>query len=841
MGLGIWSMHYIGMLAYRLPIPVAYNVPTVLLSLVAAIVASALALAIVSRPTMRNLDSIFGGAAMGIGIASMHYIGMDAMRMRAMCIYQPWGVALSVLIAIGISIIALHLAFRLRGERRSFSRAKLAGAVAMGSAIPLMHYSGMAAVTFVAAPMVGDQTFALQISSLALANIVGVTAIVLSGVIVIAAFDRHWADQVRELARRQESLDNAVDVASKRVRRIEALARVARETELLSYDERAQAILDIASAMIRPGRPTLGVLSHLDRETILVDKVSPVYGATPAAFDRVSSIIYPGSTFPLEHTMHVKLYQSGKTLAWDEIDAASVAPNAQVCDEFGVRSLIGTPVQIGARTHFVLFDFLQTNLDDPFVDEDIAFVDVVASFLANGYQRQLQADRLRYQMEHDAMTGLGNRIQFRSAVMNCVQTNDRFAIVLLNLDHFREFNVAHGHLIADELLVEVATELAAVDDRDLVVRLNGDEFSILMRGADAGDIDARLARYANLFETPFNTGDRDGTRLLTVTGSFGAALFSGEGATTEEVSRQAEVALELAKEQGGGRALIFDDEMRDALSRRWIQRSEIERALAEDEFELWYQPTFDLTTRSVAGAEALIRWRHPQRGLVMPSEFIPFAERMGMIAKITSWVFDRLVLNLTENPAIPPGVRCSMNLSARQLNDAVFAKVVHDRLDAHPALAGRITFEITESSTMLNVQSSIFALGSFRQAGIHIAIDDFGTGFSSLSYLKHLPADVIKIDQSFVRGIPSDAMDVILVDTFVWLANAFGFASLAEGIETEEQLDWLREHGCAYGQGFLVSPALPLGEFCAFAHGRGIVTGSDASGPIRPLSYGPQI
>ncbi len=284
----------------------------------------------------------------------------------------------------------------------------------------------------------------------------------------------------------------------------------------------------------------------------------------------------------------------------------------------------------------------------------------------------------------------------------------------------------------------------------------------------------------------------------------------------------------MQKSRAAGEALIFDDEMRDALSRRWMERSEIERALAEDEFELWYQPTFDLATRSVAGAEALIRWRHPQRGLVMPSEFIPFAERMGMIGKITSWVFDRLVLNLTENSAVPPGIRCSINISARQLNDAAFAGAVHDRLDAHPTLAGRITFEITESATMLDVQRSIFALGSFQRAGIHIAIDDFGTGFSSLSYLKHLPADVIKIDQSFVRGIPLDAKDVILVDTFVWLANALGFASLAEGIETEEQLSWLREHGCAYGQGFLVSPALPFGEFCAFVRGRGITVENGA-------------
>lgn len=355
------------------------------------------------------------------------------------------------------------------------------------------------------------------------------------------------------------------------------------------------------------------------------------------------------------------------------------------------------------------------------------------------------------------------------------------------------------------------------------------------------DIDARLARYAGLFETPFHTGDRDGTRLLTVTCSFGAALFPSDGATAEEVSRQAEVALEVAKEQGGARALIFDGEMRDALSHRWMERSEIERALAENEFELWYQPTFDLATRSVSGAEALIRWRHPERGLVMPGEFISFAERMGMIGKITGWVFDRLVLDLTENPSAPPGIRCSMNISARQLNDAAFASAVHDRLGAHPALAGRITFEITESATMLNVQSSIFALSSYRRAGIHIAIDDFGTGLSSLSYLKRLPADVIKIDQSFVRGILLDAKDVILVDSFVGLANALGFASLAEGIETEEQLSWLHEHGCAYGQGFLVSPALPFGEFCAFVRGRGITVRGGVQQSAKPGITSPRM
>jgi diguanylate cyclase (GGDEF)-like protein len=812
MGLGIWSMHYIGMLAFQLPVPVAYDWPIVFISLLAAVAASGVALAIVSRARLSMAMLVTGGLVMGIGIASMHYIGMEAMRLPAMCVYNPYLVALSIVIAVGISIAALRLTFRFRGEQRSFTRQKAAAAVVMGAAVSLMHYSGMAAVTFVPTAQKVDLGNTLQISSLELANVIAVTALVLAVAIVTSFLDRRFAAQVGEMSRREQELATVADESSKRRERIEALARVARDAELLSFDERARAILKIATHMIRPGRPTIGLLSHLDRGTIVVDSVETAFGSSDSTFERILTILYPGSTFVLERTLHGALREAGKTVGWDSIEPASTGESGWISEEFGIKSLIGTPVKVGSKTHFAVFEFLESMRADPLVEEDVAFVDVVAAFLASGYQRQLQAERLTYQMEHDAMTGLGNRVQLRRAMAACVMARDQLAVAVLNLDQFREINLTYGQLIGDELLVEVATSLGAVDDRDLVSRRSGDEFAILLRGASESDIDARLERYVRTFSTPFNTGDRDGTRLLSVGCSFGAACFPRDGLTIESIMLRAEVALDVAKQRGGG-VRIFDEAMEAILSRKWLDRGEIERAIANDEFVLMYQPTFDLKTREIVGAEALIRWQHPTRGLVMPGEFIQFAERNGMIRAITIWVFDRIVRDVRSTHALPEKLRCYMNLPAQQLDDAEFSAMVEARLGSDAGLARHLGFEITESGVMLNVRSSIATLELFRRLGVNIAIDDFGTGFSSLSYLKHLPADVLKIDQSFVRGIPLDFGDTTLADTFIWLGNAFDFITHAEGIESEAQAAWLTEHGCRFGQGYLVSRAVPFEKF----------------------------
>jgi diguanylate cyclase (GGDEF)-like protein len=828
LGLGIWAMHYIAMLALTLPVAVSYDWPTVLASLAAAVGASAMALAIVSRPRMGIAQIAAGGVAMGLGIASMHYLGMQAMRMPAVCVYDPWLVACSIVIAVGVSIVALLLTHHFRAEQRSFTRAKLAGAAVMGAAIPLMHYSGMAAVRFVAARMDGDLSRSFTISSLALANIVGITVIVLALAIFTSFVDRRFSVHVAELTSGKKSLAASEGQSSKRAVRIAALSRVARETEQLSFEERAKAILEIATATMRPGRPTVGCLTHLDRGTIVIDDVTTMYGLAGDTFDRILTLIYPGNAFPVDQTMHDMLYHAGKTVGWECIDSRELDGRSAICDDFGIRSLIGTPVQIGSKTHFVVFEFLEDNLGDPFVEDDIAFVDVVGAFLANGFQRQLQSERLKYQMEHDALTGLANRIQLRAATHACIRIAEPFALAILNLDHFREVNVTFGNLIADELLVEVATSLAEVDGRDLVARRNGDEFAILLRGATAFDIDQRLRRYIDEFATPFGTGDRDGKRLLSVGCAIGAALFPRDGFSGEAIAGHAQLALEFAQKRGGSVWLLYDAEMDAILDRRWLDRSEIDRGIARDEFTLHYQPTFDLATRAIVGAEALIRWNHPSRGLLMPADFVPFAEQHGLIGTLSHWVFKRLLLDIESGPQpLPPGVRCYMNLAAELLEDSDFASDVHARLLEEPSRARRLGFEITESGAMRNVQRSIFALESFRRIGISIAIDDFGTGFSSLAYLKHLPADVIKIDKSFVDGIPNDHKDATLTDTFIWLSNAFGFASLAEGIEREDQAAWLLAHGCRFGQGYLVSEPVTYAGFRAQLAVHGMVSPSD--------------
>jgi diguanylate cyclase (GGDEF)-like protein len=810
-GTGIWCVHFVAMLAYRLPVAVRYDVHTVLAALCAAVITAALALTVVSSMQPRPLVVMAGGALIGLGIAGMQYIGMSSMRLHATSVYSPVLVALSCVMAVVVATGGLHLAFRVRSELHAFTRLKLAGACVLGAVIPLMQYCSTAAVTFVPVPGRPDFTHAFDISPLRLATIVAVTCLVLAFAVISSYADRRWSEQVRELDRRQRSLTAAEGRSSKREQRIAAISRVARESERLSYDERAKAILAIATASLRPGQPALGMLTHLDRGTIVVDTVETAFGA-PEDFTRIVHVVRPGSTFAAAGTLHAQLEYAGSSMAWNQLDGEWAIADRFLQADCGVHAVIGAPVHIGARTHFVIVGLLASNADDPFFEEDLAFIDVVAAFLANGYQRQLQADRLAYQMEHDAITGLANRVQLRRAASVCLAEHDNFALAVLNLDRFREINLAHGQLIGDELLVEVATNLAAVDDRDLVSRRNGDEFAILLRGVTEADVAERTARYVDVFSTPFNTGDRDGTRLLSVTSSFGVSLHPRDGNTVEALMIRAETALDAAKSRGGTNVLIFDARMEEMLRAKWLDRSEITRALSNQEFLLYYQPTFDLESRAIIGAEALIRWNHPSRGLVMPGEFIPYAERNGLIGLISLWVFERLLRDI-RSVTLPAGIRLYMNLAAQQLDDPAFAEVVLERLAGDAGLARQLGFELTETTAMLNVRSSIFALESFRRTGISIAIDDFGTGFSSLSYLKHLPADVIKIDQSFVAGIPFDRADATLADTFIWLANAFDFVTLAEGIEREEQVTWLKEHGCRLGQGFLMSPAVPFETF----------------------------
>jgi EAL domain-containing protein (putative c-di-GMP-specific phosphodiesterase class I) len=364
-------------------------------------------------------------------------------------------------------------------------------------------------------------------------------------------------------------------------------------------------------------------------------------------------------------------------------------------------------------------------------------------------------------------------------------------------------------MVGDEVLVEVAAGLSAIDPRDFVARTSGDGFAIIMRdAASAHDAEVRLSRYADLFARPFHTGDRDGTRMLALTASFGAARFPADGRTVDDLLRSADVALDVAKGRGGACVAFFDRGMSANLEQRYLQTIELSEAIEQGELSLRYQPTFALATTCITGAEALVRWEHPTRGLISPADFVPFAERNGLIGRLSRWVFERTVTDLMRLPALPEGFRCFFNLSTQQLDDVGFITEIEERLRYLPRIARHLGVEITETAAITNTASSTYALDRFRRLGLRIAIDDFGTGFSSLSHLQQLDVDTLKIDQSFIRDMLHDAGDAAITTSVISLAKGLGLSTTAEGVEQEKQLEVLRDAGCDYYQGFLFSPAI---------------------------------
>jgi diguanylate cyclase (GGDEF)-like protein len=603
-----------------------------------------------------------------------------------------------------------------------------------------------------------------------------------------------------------ESTLSEVEVeAAKRAGRIRALWEIASESAP-AEGATLQKSLAVAAATIRPGKAMFGGLSHLESDMVVVDQVS-----RGGESERIRS----GARLPLRRSILSLLPAAGGTRFWD--DLRELGEQGFVAQQLDWRSFIGTPVTIAGGTYYVTFGSTEPMLDEPFAEDDVAYVEVVASFLTSGIAQQMQFDRIQFEIEHDALTGLRNRVQFRNAVREEIAARRTFSIALADIDGFRHVNAVKGHQVGDEMLVEVAAGLDAVSERDLVARMSADEFGILLRGAgSAASAELATAPYSRLFQEPFRLGNPEGTGVLGVSASIGVARFPDDGASVEELMRRAAVALNVAK-GGGAVTMLFDAAMETLVQESHLRIVELSDAIAKDQLALVYQPTFDLATRAFVGAEALVRWDHPTRGRLSPAEFIEFAERNGLMAALSNWVFDRVVRDVSGSEGrLPAGFRVYFNLAAQMLDDVPFITKLNELFKASPSLAGHLGVEVTESAAMENVERSMYTIELFRRWGLSVAIDDFGTGYSSLSYLKQLTVDVIKIDRSFVMGLPNDERDVALTEMLLRIVDRFGFTTLAEGIETEAQAAWLLQHGCLLGQGYLI--ARP-GPFDALLHG----------------------
>ena len=449
------------------------------------------------------------------------------------------------------------------------------------------------------------------------------------------------------------------------------------------------------------------------------------------------------------------------------------------------------------------------------------FVDAITTVLSTALQRLDSEAQLTYLAQFDSLTGLANRAlltdRFVQAIVQARRRDVPLGVLFIDLDEFKIVNDTLGHAAGDELLKAVAARLkATLRPGDSVARMAGDEFAVLLNElANASDAAIVAQKIIAALAEPFDVYGQE----VVITASIGVATYPADGADASALLAAADAAMYRAKQSGRNAYQFFTSDLNQRMRARVQRIAELRRALERGEFQVHYQPKFDLQRRAVCGAEALLRWRHPARGMTSPAEFIPLLEESGLIVPVGEWVLQTACRELKERvEAGLPSFPIAINFSARQFRQLDLATRIRRTVEAAGVGAELIELEITETQLMQDPEHAVRVLRELRDAGIGVAIDDFGTGYSSLSYLTRFPLSALKVDRSFVAGALDDDASAAIVRTVIDMAHILGFKVVAEGVESEAQAAFLRGLGCDQGQGYLFAKPMPeagLREFLA--------------------------
>jgi diguanylate cyclase (GGDEF)-like protein len=473
---------------------------------------------------------------------------------------------------------------------------------------------------------------------------------------------------------------------------------------------------------------------------------------------------------------------------------------------------IGVQLELSETTLYRALSMLQRSLD-------VTLVRMCQSFEVERRRAHEELHRrqeeLAFMATHDALTGLPNRTlildRVEQMIVRARRNQTPVAALFVDLDNFKHINDTLGHSVGDQLLRAVAARLeAVVRDIDALGRLGGDEFVVVAEGMSlAAGPELIAERLLGALKQPFKLKGAENTRLV-VTASVGVAM--GDRATAEELLRDADIAMYRAKWDGKNGYVVFESGMQDAVQSRMELEMDLRDAFDKDEFFMVYQPTFDLREMVPTGMEALIRWRHPTRGIVQPDDFVPLLEETGLIVDVGRWVLREACRQGAEWREAGRRVGIAVNVAARQLDRDEFVEEVREALSDSGLAPEQLTIEITETTIMANAEETAGRLASIKEIGVRVAIDDFGTGYSSLAYLQRFPVDALKIDRSFISKMSNDAEGETLIRTLVQLGKSLSIETLAEGIEQAQELSLLREESCDTGQGFLFARPLDLDE-----------------------------
>ena len=752
LGGSIWSMHFIAILALRIETPLTYAPAATLMSLLIAIGFAALGLQI-THAGASWWRIVGAGVTVGLGVAAMHYVGMSAVQFSGSLAYSPGRWALSLVVAVAAATTALWLSSTLR---KTWQRA--IAALVMGIAISGMHYVGMAAAVFRLDPSLLAAP-GLPSGPVAAAMAVTTLALILCALAFVAA-DRR------------------------------VLASAARDSNVL---QGTNAQLAQANAALELGRRQFGaVLDNMSQGVCFFDGSQRLL-----LWNRRYAEIYsldPG-------TLH-----AGKSLADIVSDrhAAGSLPGMSCAEYLTWREQAADSNERSNTLAHLQNGRVVEVCYQPMPDgEWVATIDDVTE------RRQAEASAV-FLARHDALTRLPNRAMFHERLnqaIGMVGRGGQCAVLCLDLDHFKLVNDSLGHPAGDSLIQAAADRLQACSrETDTVARLGGDEFAIIQTAISGpGDAERMADRIIQAFHEPF---DLDGAPIR-IGISAGIAVAPGDGASAESLLKHADLALHLAKIEAPGGFRFFERAMDAAIQARRMLERDLRDALPRHELELYYQPLITLETGRLGGFEALLRWHHPARGMVSPAEFIPIAEETGLIVAIGAWVLKSACF---QAESWPSDIRIAVNLSPVQFRNGDLIAIVREALGASGLRPDRLELEITESVLLQDTPGTLAALRQLRGMGIGIALDDFGTGYSSLSYLRNFPFNKIKIDQSFVRGLQNDRESKSIIRAITGLGQSLSMKTTAEGVETVEQLDILRQEGCTEVQGYFFSRPCPVAE-----------------------------
>jgi diguanylate cyclase (GGDEF)-like protein len=585
--------------------------------------------------------------------------------------------------------------------------------------------------------------------------------------------------------------------ARRRLDRLDALWRLVTKSEV-SREDLARQVLEEGSRAL--GFP-IGLIAHDDGTSLILDYASftTLPGAKPyAGHERVAGLVLDAK----------------KTVVSADLENDPEVASRPEFRPPGIRAMIGTPVHVGAKV-FALVFASHLPLMSPFDDEDRAYVELLADYIGRILFMAEQDRQISYLAYHDPLTGIANRMQFQLRLGETIaaarRRSRRFGLVYVDLDRFKEVNDTLGHAGGDRILIEAARRLgSAVRHEDLVARLGGDEFAILVSEIDGpSDAEELAQRVCGVLATPFRTGHHD----FYLSASVGIALFPDDGDSAEMLFANADAAMYRAKEEGRDKYRFYSNEIAAGLQHRQQIREGLRRALANSELALFYQPVINIRSNEVIGSEALMRWHHPERGLLLPHEFIPLVEDSNLMVRMGNWGIHHAFEQSRRWSDAGQQLRLAVNLSAREFQDPEFIPTLRHAIAKSGANPKSIELEITESVALRDPSAAQTTIRECRDLGFRVVLDDFGTYYSSLSYLKKLGADTIKIDRSFVNGLPADEGDAAIVRAIIALGRSLGREIIAEGVERPEQANWLVREGCNTAQGFLFAHPMPQADF----------------------------